>query len=78
MAAPEDFRKQIQDDLARCVLGLVQQQIAQAGTERPIIFLSGNAHVPASVQAMKAGAIDFLVKPVHSRTSMFPANGLEG
>jgi FixJ family two-component response regulator len=32
--------------------------------ERPIIFLSGHADVPASVSAMKAGAVDFLIKPV--------------
>jgi FixJ family two-component response regulator len=29
-----------------------------------VVFLSGNADVPASVKAMKAGAIDFLTKPV--------------
>lgn len=42
----------------------LQQHLAQAGAERPIIFLSGQADIPASVQAMKAGAVDFLVKPV--------------
>jgi FixJ family two-component response regulator len=42
----------------------LQEQLAQAGTERPIIFLSGHADVPASVRAMKAGAVDFLIKPV--------------
>jgi FixJ family two-component response regulator len=34
------------------------------GDACPVVFLSGNADVPASVQAMKAGAIDFLTKPV--------------
>ena len=30
----------------------------------PIIFLSGHADVPISIQAMKAGATDFLTNPV--------------
>jgi len=34
------------------------------GDAYPVVFLSGNADVPASVKAMKAGAIDFLTKPV--------------
>ncbi|MEI6320835.1 MAG: response regulator [Pseudomonadota bacterium] len=32
----------------------------------PIVFLSGNADVASSVRAMKAGAVDFLTKPVES------------
>jgi FixJ family two-component response regulator len=42
--------------------GLELQQ--RIGDACPVVFLSGNADVPASVQAMKAGAIDFLTKPV--------------
>jgi FixJ family two-component response regulator len=34
------------------------------GNAWPVVFLSGNADVPASVTAMKAGAVDFLTKPV--------------
>jgi FixJ family two-component response regulator len=34
------------------------------GDACPVVFLSGNADVPASVKAMKAGAVDFLTKPV--------------
>ena len=34
----------------------------------PIVFLSGNADVASSVRAMKAGAVDFLTKPVESAT----------
>lgn len=34
------------------------------GTTRPTIFLSGRADIVVSVKAMKAGAVDFLVKPV--------------
>lgn len=42
----------------------LQERLAAAGTERPIIFLTGNGSIPSSVQAMKAGAVDFLTKPV--------------
>lgn len=41
----------------------LQERLRHDGVERPIIFLSGTADVPASVQAMKAGAVDFLTKP---------------
>jgi FixJ family two-component response regulator len=42
----------------------LQERLSGEGVVRPIIFLTGNADVPSSVRAMKAGAIDFLVKPV--------------
>jgi FixJ family two-component response regulator len=35
-----------------------------AGLPRPIIFLSGKGDIPTSVRAIKAGAVDFLTKPV--------------
>jgi FixJ family two-component response regulator len=41
----------------------LQQALARAGDQCPVIFISGNGDVPKSVQAMKAGAIDFLTKP---------------
>jgi FixJ family two-component response regulator len=41
----------------------LQRTMALSGIERPIIFLTGHADVPACATAMKAGAIDFLVKP---------------
>src|SRR5262249_758021 len=44
-------------------LGL-QQALREAGATRSIVFLSGQADVPTSVQAMKDGAVDFLTKPV--------------
>ena len=44
-------------------LGL-QQVLVNDGVQRPIIFLTGKGNIPASVRAMKAGAIDFLTKPV--------------
>jgi FixJ family two-component response regulator len=42
----------------------LQQEIYTRTPGRPIIFLSGRADVPRSVEAMKAGAMDFLTKPV--------------
>ena len=40
-----------------------QHELVTRGIERPVIFLSGRGTVPASVEAMKAGAVDFLPKP---------------
>ncbi len=41
----------------------VQRELALMNANLPIIFLSGQADIPISVKAMKAGAIEFLVKP---------------
>lgn len=41
----------------------LQDELARRAIAPPIIFLSGFADVPMSVRAMKAGAIEFLVKP---------------
>jgi len=46
----------------------LQRRLAQAGCSLPIVFLTGAADIPMSVQAMKAGAIDFLTKPVTGAT----------
>src|SRR5262245_5320348 len=43
----------------------LQQALAAGGSQRPIIFITGKGDVPTSVRAMKAGAIDFLTKPVN-------------
>jgi FixJ family two-component response regulator len=42
----------------------LQRLLAEAGCRRPIIFLSGWADIPKTVRAMKAGAVNFLTKPV--------------
>lgn len=42
----------------------LQKRMAELGLETPIIFLTGHGDIPASVQAMKAGAVEFLTKPV--------------
>ena len=46
----------------------LQSRLAEKGDSRPIIFLTGHGDIPMSVQAMKAGAVDFLTKPVRDQT----------
>ena len=47
----------------------LQQQLAGSGDyHKPIIFLTGHGDIEMSVQAMKAGAVDFLTKPVRDQT----------
>jgi len=42
----------------------LQQRLTHAGLLMPIVFLTGHGDIPMSVQAIKAGAVDFLTKPV--------------
>jgi len=41
----------------------LQRELAHIGSAIPIVFISGHPDIPISVQAMKAGATDFLTKP---------------
>jgi FixJ family two-component response regulator len=41
----------------------LQQRIASERADMPIIFITGRGDIPMSVQAMKAGAVEFLTKP---------------
>jgi FixJ family two-component response regulator len=41
----------------------LQRELAEAGIHLPIIFVTGHGDIPMSVQAMKAGAVEFLTKP---------------
>src|SRR5919112_2571987 len=41
----------------------MQAELAKAGVHVPVIFMTGHGDIPMSVQAMKAGAVDFLPKP---------------
>jgi FixJ family two-component response regulator len=41
----------------------LQRDLAQSHATLPIIFLTGHGDIPMSVQAMKAGAVEFLTKP---------------
>src|SRR5215469_16450537 len=68
-----DFLKFGRPDAASCLVldvrlpglsGLdFQAELAKANIRIPIIFMTGHGDIPMSVQAMKAGAIDFLTKP---------------
>ncbi|ALG73024.1 Nodulation protein W [Azospirillum thiophilum] len=42
-----------------------QAELARSGDSLPVIFISGHADVPMCARAMKAGAFEFLTKPVH-------------
>jgi FixJ family two-component response regulator len=44
----------------------LQKQLAAQHVDMPIIFITGYGDVPKSVQAMKAGALEFLTKPLDS------------
>jgi FixJ family two-component response regulator len=46
----------------------LQRQLAAEHANMPIIFITGHGDVPKSVQAMKAGALEFLTKPLDSNT----------
>jgi FixJ family two-component response regulator len=74
----QEFIAQHQADAPGCLVldvnmpgftGLdLQQWLARAQDPLPIIFITGYGDVPTSVQAMKAGAVDFLTKPVDEQT----------
>jgi FixJ family two-component response regulator len=75
--SPLDFLAQHDPAVAGCALfdvsmpalnGLeLQEAMTAAGLGRPVIFMTGKGDIPMSVRAMKAGAIDFLTKPVSDR-----------
>ncbi|HEX3252062.1 MAG TPA: response regulator, partial [Pyrinomonadaceae bacterium] len=42
----------------------LQSELNHAGIHLPVIFITGHGDIPTSVRAMKAGAVEFLTKPV--------------
>lgn len=46
----------------------VQESLSSQGNGPPAIFLTGTGDIPASVRAIRAGAVDFLTKPVDATT----------
>jgi FixJ family two-component response regulator len=69
----QEFLTRKRDDAPSCLVldvrlpgtsGLeFQRELTAAGFEIPIIFITGHGDIPITVQAMKAGAVDFLTKP---------------
>jgi FixJ family two-component response regulator len=45
----------------------LQEALTAGGRRMPIVFVTGHVDVPKSVQAMKAGAVDLLTKPVDAK-----------
>ena len=45
----------------------LQQELAQENSALALIFITGNGDIPMSVRAIKAGAVDFLIKPVNDK-----------
>lgn len=74
-----------QDDRPSCILldvqipGLsgpeLQNRLSAAGSILPIVFLTGHGDIPTSVQAIKAGAEDFLTKPVSKEALLDAIDG---
>ena len=73
-ASAESFLESMPPDASGClVLDLrmdgmdgiaLQRTLAGRGSRLPIIFLSAHGDIPTTVRAIKAGAVDFLTKPV--------------
>jgi FixJ family two-component response regulator len=71
--AAESFLRSKQPDGPSCLVldvklpgvnGLdFQRQLAEAGIQIPIIFITGYGDIPMTVKAMKSGAVEFLTKP---------------
>jgi len=51
----------------------LQEALRVAGQHLAIVFITGHRDVPVSVKAMKAGAVDFLTKPVDAETLLEPS-----
>jgi FixJ family two-component response regulator len=48
----------------------IQAELAKSGVHIPIVFMTGHGDVPMSVEAMKAGAVDFLTKPFRDQAML--------
>jgi FixJ family two-component response regulator len=69
-----EFLERVTEETAGCLLldlampgldGLeVQERVAATGAKLGIVFLTGHGDIPTSVRAVRAGALDFLTKPV--------------
>jgi FixJ family two-component response regulator len=76
-ASGEELLLRLKPDTRGCVLldvrmpglsGLeVQQEMVRRGLGQPVVFLSGHGDIPMVVRVVRAGALDFLEKPVGER-----------
>src|ERR1700754_1596481 len=76
-ASPQEFLASKRPDVPGCLVldvrlpgmsGLTfQQELAKVGVALPVIFITGHGDIPMSVRAMKAGAVDFLIKPFNDQ-----------
>src|ERR1700757_1002946 len=76
-ASAQDFLRSKRPDVPACLVldvslsglsGLdLQKRMAEAKIEFPIIFITGYGDIPMTVQAMKAGAVEFLTKPFRNQ-----------
>ena len=76
-ASAQDFLRSKRPDVPACLVldvrlrglsGLdLQKRMAEAKIEVPIIFITGYGDIPMTVQAMKAGAVEFLTKPFRNQ-----------
>jgi len=76
--SPAPFLDAVRPEAPGCILldlalpgisGLeLQDQLIKAGCHQPVVFLSGHGSVRTSVQAMRAGAMDFIEKPWENDT----------
>ena len=86
-ASAEEFLARPQSSSPSCLVldvslpelsGLDLQQRLSDRREMPIIFITGHGDIPMTVKAMKAGAVEFLTKPVDSEELLIAIrNGIE-
>jgi len=79
-ATPQEFLQSKRSEGPSCLIldvrlpglsGLdFQQELADAGFQIPIIFITGYGDIPMSVKAMKSGAVEFLTKPFRDEDLM--------
>src|SRR5207245_6004438 len=50
----------------------LQRELAEAGIQIPIIFITGHGDIPMTVKAMKSGAVEFLTKPFQDQALLDP------